>query len=61
MSIQNELFKEENIGLLFKHDVIDRNFINSYLDKDEAIIVFLAGRFFSLAVIHKLKIVRLLI
>ena len=46
MSIQNELFKEENIGLLFKHDVIDRNFINSYLDKDEAIIVFLAGRFF---------------
>jgi CHAT domain-containing protein len=53
MSIQNELFKEENIGLLFKHDVIDRNFINSYLDKDEAIIVFLAGRFFSLAVIHK--------
>ena len=51
--LQNELFEEENIGLLFKHDVINSEYLYDFLEDDEAILSFLSGDFFSVGAIHK--------
>lgn len=53
LEIQDELFDEENIGLLFKHDATTTNDLYSYLNDDEAILSFLSGEFFSVGAIQK--------
>ncbi|MDC1491347.1 CHAT domain-containing protein [Gammaproteobacteria bacterium] len=51
--IQGELFKEENIGLLFKHDAIDSEYLDDFLEDEEIILSFLSGQFFSVGAIQK--------
>ena len=53
LNIQDELFKEENIGMLFSHDAIESKDLYSFLSEDEAMLSFLSGEFFSVAAIHK--------
>ena len=51
--IQDKLFKEENVGLLFKHDLIKSEYLEDFLEDDEAILSFLSGEFFSVGAIYK--------
>ena len=53
MDLQSELFNEEKIGLLFKHDAIETADISNHLEDDEAILSFLSGKFFSVGAIQK--------
>ena len=53
LDIQGELFDEENVGILFKHDSIVSSNLYDYLKDDEAILSFLSGEFFSVGAIHK--------
>lgn len=51
--LQSELFNEEKIGLLFKHDSIETADLYKYIEDDEAILSFLSGKFFSVGTIQK--------
>lgn len=51
--LQSELFNEEKIGLLFKHDAIETADLYKHIEDDEAILSFLSGKFFSVGAIQK--------
>lgn len=51
--LQSELFNEEKIGLLYKHDAIETADLYKYIEDDEAILSFLSGKFFSVGTIQK--------
>lgn len=53
LELQDVLFKDkENIGRLFKHEAMDDKAIHSFLDKDEGLLTFLSGNFFTIGVFY---------
>ena len=53
LSIQGKLFDENDVGLLFEHESIDSDAIQYHLDKNEGLLSFLSGEFFTLGVLIK--------
>lgn len=51
LSIQGKLFDEDDVGLLFKHESINSDAIQYHLGKNEGLLSFLSGEFFTLGVL----------
>jgi len=51
LAIQDKLFDEESVGILFAHDVLNSKMIRSKLGPNEGLLSFLSGNFFTIGVL----------
>lgn len=52
LALQEKLFKEESHPMLFKHDSISSDHVQSNLNSDEAVLSFLSGEFFTVGILY---------